>query len=65
MEIELLYFDGCSSHAAFEQRLRELFAEAGLDVQIRQRRVECDAVAFEAPDLVLADPQPALLRNRR
>jgi hypothetical protein len=65
MGIELLYFDGCSSHAAFEQRLRELFAEAGLDVQIRQRRVECDAVALEEPDLAHPGPQPALLRNRR
>ena len=45
MEIELLYFDGCSSHEAFEPRLREPVAEAGPDVQIRQRRVESDAAA--------------------
>jgi hypothetical protein len=45
MEIELLYFDGCPSHEAFELRLRELIAEAGLDVEIRQRRVESDAAA--------------------
>jgi hypothetical protein len=45
MEIELLYFDGCPSHEAFEPRLRALIAEAGLDVQIRPRRVESDAAA--------------------
>ena len=45
MEIELLYLDGCPSHEAFEPRLRELLAEAGLDVQIRQRRVESVAAA--------------------
>jgi hypothetical protein len=45
MEIELLYFDGCPSHEAFEPRLRELIAKADLDVQIHQRRVESDAAA--------------------
>jgi hypothetical protein len=45
MEIELLYFDGCPSHEAFELRLRELLAEAGLDVVVGQRRVESDAAA--------------------
>ena len=45
MEIELLYFDGCPSREAFEPRLRELIAEAGLDVQLRQRRVESDEAA--------------------
>jgi hypothetical protein len=45
MEIELLYFDGCPSHEAFELRLRRLLVEAGLDVQIHQRRVESDAAA--------------------
>jgi len=45
MEIELLYFDGCPSYEAFEPRLRELLADAGLDVQIRQRRVDSDAAA--------------------
>lgn len=45
MEFELLYFDGCPSREAFEPRLRELIAEAGLDVQLRQRRVESDEAA--------------------
>ncbi|HEX5619556.1 MAG TPA: hypothetical protein VFX51_14140 [Solirubrobacteraceae bacterium] len=48
IEIELLSFDGCSSREAFESRLRELLAEAGVDVQIRRRRVESDAAANRA-----------------
>jgi len=43
--IELLYFDDCPGYEVFEPRLRELLAEAGLDVQIRRRRVESDAAA--------------------
>jgi hypothetical protein len=42
MKIELLYFDGCPSHAAFLPRLRELLAQAGVDAPVRQRRVESD-----------------------
>ena len=45
MTIELLYFDGCPSHAAFLPRLRELLAQAGVDAPIRQRRVESDEAA--------------------
>jgi hypothetical protein len=45
MKIELLYFDGCPSHAAFLPRLLELLAGADVDVQVQQRRVEDDAAA--------------------
>lgn len=42
MKIELLYFDGCPSHAAFLPRLLELLAQAGVDAPVGQRRVESD-----------------------
>ena len=45
MKIELLYFDGCPSHEAFLPRLRELLAQADVDLPVRQRRVEADAAA--------------------
>jgi len=37
-----LYFDGCPSHEAFVPRLRELLAQADVDVVVEQRRVESD-----------------------
>jgi hypothetical protein len=43
--IELLYFDGCPSHAAFLPRLRELLAQAGVEEPVHQRRVESDEEA--------------------
>jgi hypothetical protein len=45
MTIELLYFHGCPSHAAFLPRLRELLAQAGVDAPIEQRQVQTDADA--------------------
>jgi hypothetical protein len=45
MTIELLYFDGCPSHAAFLPRLRQLLAQAGVGEPVRQRRVESDEAA--------------------
>jgi len=45
VKIEVLYFDGCPSHEAFLPRLRELLAQAGVDVPIAERRVESDADA--------------------
>jgi hypothetical protein len=43
--IELLYFDGCPSHAAFLPRVHELLAQAGVNAPVHQRRVESDADA--------------------
>jgi hypothetical protein len=45
MRIELLYFEGCPSHAAFVLRLQELLARAEADVAVKQRRVESDEAA--------------------
>ena len=45
MRIELLYFDGCPSHAAFLPRLQELLARVGVDGAVEQRRVESDEAA--------------------
>ena len=45
VKIEVWYFDGCPSHEAFLPRLRELLAQAGVDVPIAERRVESDADA--------------------
>jgi len=45
MKVELLYFDGCSSHEAFVPRLRALLARAGAKVAIEQRRVASEAAA--------------------
>jgi hypothetical protein len=45
MKIELLYFDGCPSHAAFLPRVHELLAQAGVSAPVEQRRVESDADA--------------------
>jgi hypothetical protein len=40
MKIELLYFDGCPSHAELLPRLRELLASEGIEQEIELRRVE-------------------------
>ncbi len=40
MRIELLYFDGCPSHAQLLPRLRDLLASEGIDEEIELRRVE-------------------------
>src|SRR5215213_7340274 len=45
MKVELLYFEGCPSREAFLPRLRELLAQAEVDVAVRQRRVESDEAA--------------------
>ena len=39
VKVEVLYFDGCPSHAALLPRLRKLMAEAGLTVPIEQTHV--------------------------
>jgi hypothetical protein len=45
IRIELLYFDGCPSHAALVRRLIPLLAQAGVDDALELRRVESDAAA--------------------
>lgn len=45
MRIDLLYFDGCSSHEPFLPRLRELIAQAGVDAPVQQQRVDSDEAA--------------------
>lgn len=48
MKVELLYFDGCPSHARFLPRLRELVDDAGVAARVQQRRVESlDAAVAE------------------
>lgn len=39
MTIEILFFDGCPNLRPVEQRVRELLARAGVDAEIRLRRV--------------------------
>jgi hypothetical protein len=46
MRIELLYCDGCPSHAPLLGRLRELLAAAGVDAPVEERRVESEADAI-------------------
>ena len=43
--IELLYFDGCPSHATLLPRLQELLAEHGIPEEVRLRRVEAVGAA--------------------
>jgi hypothetical protein len=45
MKVELLYFDGCPSHARFSPRLTALIAEAGVETEVEQRRVESPQAA--------------------
>jgi hypothetical protein len=45
MKVELLFFDGCPSHEAFLPRLRELLAQAELEVHVAQRRVQSHEAA--------------------
>lgn len=48
MKVELLYFDGCPSHARLLPRLTQLIAEAGVETEVEQRRVE-------SPQAVIAE----------
>lgn len=45
MKVEVLYLDGCPSHAALLPRLQKLASEAGLEEQIVLRRVETPEAA--------------------
>ena len=45
LKIELLYFDGCPSHAELVQRLAALLAQAGVNEPVHERRVDSDADA--------------------
>jgi hypothetical protein len=47
VKVELLYFEGCPSHAALLPRLGELLVDAGVSDEIELRRVE-SAEAAEA-----------------
>ncbi len=40
VRIELFYFDGCPSHAAFVPRLRQLLAGEAISEAVEMRRVE-------------------------
>jgi hypothetical protein len=40
MKVELLYFDGCPSHAELLPRLRDLLDSEGIEEEIQLRRVE-------------------------
>ncbi len=40
MNVEVLYFDGCPSHESLLPRLRELMAQAGVDVAVQLTQVE-------------------------
>lgn len=46
--IEILYFDGCPNHEGLEGHIRELLTAAGVDVPVRQRRIESAAQAEAA-----------------
>src|SRR5215216_4209433 len=43
--IEILYIDGCPNHEGVEGHIRGLLTAAGVDVPIRQRRIESAAQA--------------------
>ena len=45
MTIEVLYFQGCPSHAAFRPRLRELLAQAGVNAPVHEVPVESEEAA--------------------
>jgi hypothetical protein len=48
MKVELLYFDGCPSHAHLLPRLRALIDDAGVGADVELRRVESlDAAVAE------------------
>jgi hypothetical protein len=44
-KVELLYFDGCPSHARFLPRLQALIAQAGVQAHVDLRRVESPEAA--------------------
>lgn len=43
--IEILYFDGCPNHRGLEDHIRNLLTAAGVDLPIRQRRIDSAAQA--------------------
>jgi len=45
MRVEVLYFDGCPSHAALLPRLRTLVSEMRPDARVELRRVESPEAA--------------------
>lgn len=45
MRVELLYFEGCPSHAELLPRLRELLAAEGIEEEVELRRVETPEAA--------------------
>jgi hypothetical protein len=45
MQIELLFFDDCRSHAALLPRLRKLLDRAGVNADIEQPLVQSDEAA--------------------
>lgn len=45
MKLELLYFDGCPGYRVAEERLRQIVAEQGLDIDVELVRVETDEEA--------------------
>jgi hypothetical protein len=45
VKVEVLYFDGCPSHEALVPRLRELMAQAGLDIPVQLTHIESVAAA--------------------
>jgi hypothetical protein len=45
VKIEVLYFDGCPNHEAVLPRLRKVLDHAGVDEEIRLRRVESPEAA--------------------
>ena|SRR5215207_3401039 len=45
MQVELLFFEGCPSHAAFLPRLRTLLDRAGENADIEQRPVQSGEAA--------------------
>ncbi len=45
MKVEVLYLDGCPSHAALLPRLQKLASEAGVEEQIVLRRIDTTEAA--------------------
>jgi hypothetical protein len=45
MQVELLFFEGCPSQAAFLPRLRKLLDQAGENADVEQRLVQSDEAA--------------------
>lgn len=43
--VEILYLDGCPNHQGLEDHIRKLLTAAGVDLPIRQRRIDSAAEA--------------------